>query len=520
MRKYLSLSNRKAINFNWALVRVLLSVILLVGIGSCHAWAQLQAGVAKIDITDREAGPVNDPLYAKALVLDDGSTKMVLITLDVVAIEGIGPIKDGYLSRVRSQIQKELGIPPEHVLINTSHCHGIVRENVDELTVGAVIAASKNMTPVAVGVGSGFENRISENRRVKLKDGKEADMRRAYSFPPDEAVAEIGPIDPEIGIFRLDKSNGQTLAVIYNFAVHPIQGVPNGGNTADITGFASKVIEDNMDGAMALFLQGCGGDINPVSYKGTETPPNAEHLGNMLGLSVLNALKAIPSKKVDKIQVHQETLELPRANFAQRIEDMEAYQIKLLQSLKGTNINLKTYIPLLVKHNYSQEFPSAYAYRYMHDQRMGNHGLRRMDDTHKKDMENYRNNIYIMEELTRINENLALIKKHQTEAGGRKSIPVEILGVQIGEFFLVTFPGELTVQIGLNIKENSPQKSTFVAAYTNGYIYYAPTAEQLNNKGGAQEDSETVLAPEWQQLYEKKVSEILNRLSEQEPGER
>ena len=46
----------------------------------------------------------------------------------------------------------------------------------------------------------------------------------------------------------------------------------------------------------------------------------------------------------------------------------------------------------------------------------------------------------------------------------------------------------------------------------NGYIYYAPTAEQLLNVGGAQEDSDCILAPEWQALFEAKASEILNRL--------
>jgi hypothetical protein len=50
---------------------------------------------------------------------------------------------------------------------------------------------------------------------------------------------------------------------------------------------------------------------------------------------------------------------------------------------------------------------------------------------------------------------------------------------------------------------------TFVAGYTNGYIYYAPTAEQLKNLGGAQEDSDCILAPEWQKLYEAKAAEIL-----------
>ena len=77
---------------------------------------------------------------------------------------------------------------------------------------------------------------------------------------------------------------------------------------------------------------------------------------------------------------------------------------------------------------------------------------------------------------------------------------------------LATFPGELTVQIGLDIKKRSPHKLTFVAGYTNGYIYYSPTAEQLRNVGSAQEDSDCLLAPGWQRLFEDKVMEMLKGL--------
>ena len=58
----------------------------------------------------------------------------------------------------------------------------------------------------------------------------------------------------------------------------------------------------------------------------------------------------------------------------------------------------------------------------------------------------------------------------------------------------------------------SPHKPTFVAGYTNGYIYYSPTAEQLLNRGGAQEDSDCILAPEWQNLFETKVADLLKKL--------
>jgi hypothetical protein len=475
--------------------------------------AQLKAGVAKVDITDRGAGLVNDALYVKALALDDGSVRMVIITLDVVALEEIGPIKNGYVEKVRSEIQKELKVSSSNILINASHCHGRITSDVDVRAIRAVKEAFANMVPVNVGVGKGYEDRIMENRRFKMRNGSQGDMRRAYSMPPDEEIAEIGSVDPEIGILRLDKKNGQTLAVVYNFAVHPIQGVPNGGNTADLVGFASSVIEDNLsDGAMALFLQGCGGDINPVNYKNVDSPSDAERLGNMLGLSVLKAMKEIRSRGSKKIKLINETMDLPRADFSQRIDSMQAYQQSLLQSLRGTNMNLKTFISSLIQYNYSEEFPSSYFHRYSHEKRAGRYDLARMDSLNKKDMDNYRKNIYIMEELTKVNTNLALLRKNQAKSRGKQTINVEMLGLKIGDFVLVTFPGELTVQIGLNIKKMSSHDLTFVAGYTNGYIYYAPTAEQLTNTGAAQEDCDTLLAPEWQKMYEERVLQMLKKL--------
>lgn len=51
-----------------------------------------------------------------------------------------------------------------------------------------------------------------------------------------------------------------------------------------------------------------------------------------------------------------------------------------------------------------------------------------------------------------------------------------------------------------------------MAGYTNGYVHYAPTAEQLKNIGGAQEDSDCMLAPEWQPLYEARAVNMIRQL--------
>lgn len=494
---------------------VSLAAIALLSSFSAAEAATLRAGAAKVDITNREAGPVHDPLYVKALVLKSDKTTAVLITVDAVAIGEIGHIKNDYLPNVRGRLEKELGIPPTNVLANASHCHGVVCADVEERTVQAVKAAAKELVPVKIGAGAGHEDRIMENRRLKLKSGREADVRHAYALPPDDEVAEVGPVDPQIGILRLDRLDGRTLAVVYNFACHPIMGVPGGANTADVTGFASQVIEDNAsDGAIALFLQGCGGDINPVMYKDVEHPRSGEPLGNLLGLSTLKGVRKIECREDDRLTVLNETIPLPRGDRTQRIFDLEAEQQRLLKSLQGTSLNLKTFIPLLVKYDVSGEFPSYYSHRYLHDEALGRSDFAKLDAENRKNMKQYIQNILTMEELTRVGTNLALLRKHQAElvAAGKRTIDVELLAVRIGDFTLATFPGELTVRIGLNLKQKIERPNTFIAGYTNGYIYYAPTAEQLLNVGGAQEDSDCILAPEWQKLYESKAIEMLKKL--------
>lgn len=495
-------------------VRSILLAIALLWSAPTQA-AGLLAGAARVDITNVDAGPVNDRLHARALVVKSDAAVAVLVSIDAVAIGEIGPIRNDYLGKVRGQIERDLGIKPGNILVNASHCHGIVCADVDVRTVAAIKQAYQNLVPVRIGVGTGAEDRIQENRRMKLKSGKEVDVRRAYPLAPDEEIAQIGPIDPQIGILRLDRMDGRTLAVVYNFACHPIMGAASGGNTADMTGFASKVIEDNSgEGAVALFIQGCGGDINPAGYKAVDAPRDAETLGNLLGLSTLSGLKKTLCKDDSRLTVISESLTLPRADLAERIASLEEEKTRLIQSLKGTTLNFKTFLPLAVKYNLSDQFPSADSHRYLHQRKLGRDDLDKLDAVNRREIANYVDNIHTMEQLSRTQTNLALLKKHQADnvAAGKRTIDVEVAGLRIGDFTLITFPGELTVQIGLNIKQKSPHPFTFVAGYTNGYIYYAPTSEQLLNVGGAQEDSDCILAPEWHPMFEARAAELLKKL--------
>ena len=153
--------------------------------------------------------------------------------------------------------------------------------------------------------------------------------------------------------------------MLYNFAIHPILGVPSGANTSDITGFASQLIEEQLaaksakpaEGSpspVAFFWQGCAGDINPIGYKDLDAPRDAEPLGNLLGLSVLRAARAATPMRVGgeggTLELLQEEVQLPRAKMAGRIARLEAQQQTLLDGLEGTFLDLKTFLPLAVKH--------------------------------------------------------------------------------------------------------------------------------------------------------------------------
>src|SRR4051794_18433651 len=72
----------------------------------------LRAGVAKVDITDPRAKGPGEPPYVKALAVSDGETTAVVVTVDAVAIGGIGPIPNDYLGKVRSRLETELRIKP------------------------------------------------------------------------------------------------------------------------------------------------------------------------------------------------------------------------------------------------------------------------------------------------------------------------------------------------------------------------------------------------------------------------
>ncbi|MBN1873276.1 MAG: hypothetical protein JXA33_03530 [Anaerolineae bacterium] len=83
----------------------------------------LLVGAAKVDITPPEDAlpsfykSVHDPIYARAIVLDNQHTKAVLLGVDVVML------LEGMYADLTQQIAAEVGCPVENILMTATHTH-------------------------------------------------------------------------------------------------------------------------------------------------------------------------------------------------------------------------------------------------------------------------------------------------------------------------------------------------------------------------------------------------------------
>ena len=145
----------------------------------------LRAGAAKSDISRIEEGlRINDPVYSKALVLDDGTTKAVIIGMDVTAIGGIGEVLDSFLPALRARIESELGIPGLNVLVNASHNHPPLRflctpEEQVAKTFDAVKRAFDSMEPVTAGATSLLQCPLQTQNSISMEPTMNYLVRRS-----------------------------------------------------------------------------------------------------------------------------------------------------------------------------------------------------------------------------------------------------------------------------------------------------------------------------------------------------
>jgi neutral ceramidase len=278
--------------------------------------AALRAGVARVDITPAGAeqmwGYENrhtpatgtlDPLYARVLVLEAGNTRLALVTLDLG--RSFGPAS---LARLREAAKRSSGI--SCLLVAASHTHSAPAIR-DEYTSGppaweqaalnkiggAIAQAASGLQDARIGVGTGVAY-IGHNRLRWNRDGTVTWFERNLTRIP------TSPVDPTVTVLRIDQTNGTPIAVLVNYACHPvIFGPDNLQYSADFPGVTNRIVEEQLGGhVMSFFLQGAPGDINPY-YAVTPLEQDAvkwrDWTGERLGQEAARVAKQIESRPVD-----------------------------------------------------------------------------------------------------------------------------------------------------------------------------------------------------------------------------
>ncbi len=269
--------------------------------------AAFQVGAADRDITpppgipmwgygarhDKPSEGTLDPLMAKAIVVAAGDDKVAIVGTDL----GRGPT-EAMMAIIRQELAEKAGI--RHVLISGSHSHhGPVIELLDEPGLGrgkfdaavkyaqelphrlvqVILEADKVLRPARIGVAVESVT-LNRNRHTKR---------------------EPKATDPMLAVMRFDDQEGKPIAVLVNFAAHPVMTEAKLLEySADYPGFLKNKVEAEL-ATKCVFMQGAAGDMSPNPGTGPWEPRSfgqtvADHV-IALARSIQTQVPARPSVK-------------------------------------------------------------------------------------------------------------------------------------------------------------------------------------------------------------------------------
>lgn len=265
-----------------------------------------KAGVSSVAITptgphwmagyasrkEPSAGKVHD-LHAKALVLQDADgNRFAIVTLDLIGI----PREFGHA--VAAEVEQRSGITPAQLLLNASHTHCGPELRAKRGELWAIPAEwSKKVEPYVADLRRKLVELVAvaaDNVQPSTLTFSEAtaDFARNRRFPTANGFVnrqyDDGPTDHAVPVLCVRDTEGTTTAIVFGYACH---------NTTlsfqqfcgDYAGFAQYDLEERHPGAVALFVQGAGGDQNPYPRRELQL---AQQHGRALADAVDHALSA------------------------------------------------------------------------------------------------------------------------------------------------------------------------------------------------------------------------------------
>ncbi len=429
----------------------------------------LQVGTARVDITPPLAVPylgyeprqapfagVHDPLTARALVADDGAGPVALVCLDAIGLSSrvLGPDRH-FRDEACRAIQAAAGIAPERVMLAASHAHSTpetldltplyerpeavvwLEDLIRRLAQVTALAASRRR-PARLKQGRGELAHMAANRRQLRADGSFWEPSRG---PSTVAVHRPGQLDPEVGVVLVEWDDG-TFALLANYTCHPVSVQVQPLVSADYPGAACRIVENAIaECRHCLFTQGAAGDINPRS--GGERPDfgAVARYGQMLGGELLKVAAQLRGDDAPTMPA---------------IADAALVQVVLPPRDVPDDVPLR------------QELASAQA---------AVAAAAEATDTPAASAR-----LRVAAETLRAWE---LVQRPMR-------VPVQVL--RLGDVALVGCPGELFVQLGLEIKAQAAAPRALVVGYANDYAGYLSTPTSFLEGG-----YETRLGP-WSQV--------------------
>ena len=359
----------------------LFPLVLVLLAGSLQAAEpEWKAGLAKAVITPKSGvwlagygskrppdGKLHD-LWMKALALEDAAGhRVVLVTSDFQGVP------KGMSDPVFKQLKQEFGLQRADVMITFSHNHCGPRlgddlvdyypveagqvELVNEYTaqmqtrlVAMVGEALSNLAPARLQTGEG-KTTFAVNRR----NNREAEVPALLS----QGVPLKGPVDHAVPVMTVTRPDGSLAAVLFGYACHPTT-LSFTTWCGDYPGFAQLEVEQKHPGAMAMFVNTCGGDQNPLPRRSVEL---CQRYGHMLAGAVEQALGQ-PLKPVSPgLRTAFEYVDLPYLQVVSRDDLHAAMQDK-------NAIRARWAARMLQKLDEGAKFPASYPYP-VHAWRLG-----------------------------------------------------------------------------------------------------------------------------------------------------
>lgn len=384
-------------------------------------------GVFLIGYGDRSKGNlgVHDDLAATALVLDDGTQRLALVALDLLALN------EFVVDRIRARLA------PTEVLLACSHTHSGPITYADEKSprrnreyiaslvenvVAAVEEAGAHLRPARLEYAAG-EAPVGINRRQRMADGH-FEIGRNPEGPRDASVQVVS---------ALEEGSSARIATLVNYACHgTVLGPDNLLVSADWIGAMRERVEAKL-GGLTLFLQGAAANINPDMYwDDAHAFEMAAKQGAEVAESVFAALAAgcepLPGAP---LRLARDEVWLPTEVRAETPRPPRTYRKPLL-----TLAHLPGFMAVFADLLLAQRYPW----------------------------------------------------KSRIEArGGFWSVPMRISAVRLGDLALVAYAAETFTEIGLKAKAASPARHTLFASVTDGCVSYLHT-EEAHAEGGYEVD--------------------------------